>query len=111
TSANATTFTVGQAGTFTVTTTGFPKASIARGGVALPSGVMFVDNGNGTGTLSGTPGPGTGGTYILSFTASNGVPPNAVQNPFTLTVQQPPTAVADGPYTTDANTTFARTTS
>jgi len=111
TSTNATAFTVGQAGTFTVTTTGFPKPSITRGGVALPMGVMFMDNGNGTGTLSGTPGPGTGGNYMLTFTASNGVLPNAVQNPFTLTVQQPPTAVADGPYTMDANTTFSRATS
>src|SRR5262249_18335748 len=88
TSANATTFTVGQFGTFTVTTTGIPTVTtITRGGVALPTGVMFVDNGNGTGTLSGTPGMGTGGTYALSFTASNGVMPNATQN-FTLTVRQ-----------------------
>ena len=64
TSANATTFTVGQAGTtFTVTTSGFPAPSIAIGGVALPGTLSFVDNGDGTGTLSGTPNPGTGGTY------------------------------------------------
>jgi len=50
--------------------------------------VGFVDNGNGTGTLSGTPGAGTAGSYPITFTASNGVPPNAVQN-FTLTVVCP----------------------
>ncbi len=89
TSANATTFTVGQAGTFTVTTIGFPAVTtITNGGVALPSGVTFVNNGNGTGTLSGTPGAGTGGSYAVTFTASNGVSPNAVQN-FTLTVNNP----------------------
>src|SRR5262249_27679803 len=71
TSANSTTFTVGQAGTFTVTTSGSPAPSITRGGAALPSGVTFVDNGNGTGTLSGTPGAGTGGVYALTFTATN----------------------------------------
>jgi len=35
--------------------------------------------------LSGTPATGTGGTYSISFTASNGVGSNAVQS-FTLTV-------------------------
>ena len=38
-----------------------------------------------TGVLSGTPRSGTGGTYNISFTASNGVGSNAVQS-FTLTV-------------------------
>ncbi|HMH52910.1 MAG TPA: putative Ig domain-containing protein [Candidatus Acidoferrum sp.] len=109
TSANTTTFTVGQPGSFTVTTTGFPTPSIAQGG-ALPAGVTFTNNGNGTGTLSGTPAAGSGGVYPLTFTASNGVPPNAVQN-FTLGVNAPPSAVNDGPYLTDANTTFSRATS
>ena len=71
TSANAATFIVGVAGSFTVTTTGFPPPAITRGGVALPAGVTFVDNGNGTGTLSGTPAAGTGGTYAITFIASN----------------------------------------
>ena len=109
TSANSTTFTVGQPGSFTVTTTGFPTPSIGQAG-ALPSGVTFTDNGNGTGTLAGTPASGTGGTYTLTFTASNGVSPNAVQT-FTLGVNAPPTAVNDGPYVVDANTTFSRATS
>jgi subtilisin-like proprotein convertase family protein len=84
TSANATTFTVGSAGTFTVTTTGSSPMTLGEAG-ALPSGVTFVDNGNGTATLSGTPAAGTDGTYNLLFTASNGVSPDATQN-FTLTV-------------------------
>ena len=88
TSANATTFTVGTAGTFTVTTTGFPTAALTSSGT-LPSGVTFVDNGNGTATLSGTPAAGTGGNYSLTFTAANGVLPNATQT-FTLTVDQAP---------------------
>ena len=89
TSANAATFTVGQAGSFTVTTTGFPPPSIARGGVALPAGVSFADNGDGTGTLSGTPDAGTGGTYAITFTATN-VVTSSPQQSFTLTVNQAP---------------------
>ena len=88
TSANSTTFVVGTAGSFSVTTTGLPTPSIARSGT-LPSGVTFTDNGDGTATLAGTPAAGTGGAYPLTFTASNGVGSNAVQN-FTLTVNQAP---------------------
>jgi hypothetical protein len=89
TSANSTTFTVGAAGTLTVTTTGFPKPSLSDGGATLPSGVTFVDNGDGTATLGGTPGAGTGGTYSFTMTASNGVGSNATQS-FTLTVNTAP---------------------
>ncbi len=85
TSANNTSFTEGQAGTFTVTTSGFPAPSLSESG-ALPSGVTFTNNGDGTGALAGTPALGTSGTYLISFTAQNGVTPDATQN-FTLTVQ------------------------
>jgi hypothetical protein len=107
TSASSTTFTVGAAGSFMVTTTGFPVPSIARGGVALPSGVSFVDQGNGTGTLAGTPAAATGGTYAITFTATNSTGSTPPQN-FTLTVSEPPVAIADGPYVTDANTPISR---
>lgn len=89
TSANNASFTLGSAGTFTVTTTGFPASTISMAGAALPGGVSFIDNGNGTGTLSGTAAAGTGGTYNLTFTAANGVLPNATQS-FTLTVTEGP---------------------
>jgi hypothetical protein len=88
TSAATTTFVVGVAGTFAVTATGAPVPSIVRTGSALPSGVTFVDHGNGTGTLSGTPAAGTNGSYALTFTAANGNPPPAVQS-FTLVVGIP----------------------
>ena len=93
TSTNATTFVVGQAGTFTVTSTGVPSAALALGGCTLPAGVTFLDNGNGTGTLAGTPGPGTANTYSCTLTASNGIPPNATQA-FTLTVANAPSQTA-----------------
>ncbi len=47
--------------------------------------MFFLDNKNGTATLAGTSAAGTAGTYPLTFTASNGVLPDATQ-PFTLTV-------------------------
>ena len=89
TSASAATFTVGTAGSFQVTTSGSPAPALVAGGAALPAAVTFTDNGNGTGTLSGTPGAGTGGSYAVTFTASNGTLPNGTQN-FTLTVNQAP---------------------
>jgi hypothetical protein len=89
TSANHTTFAVGSAGTFTVTTTaGFPTATTLTETGALPSGVHFTDNHNGTATLAGTPAAGTGGTYSLTMTATNTV--GHTNQAFTLTVTQPP---------------------
>ncbi|MGC1718915.1 MAG: putative Ig domain-containing protein [Isosphaeraceae bacterium] len=85
TSADDAAFTVGQFGSFTITTTGFtPPATLTETGT-LPTGVTFVDNGNGTATLAGTPQEGTLGTYSLTFTAANGISPSATQS-FTLTV-------------------------
>ena len=82
TSAGNVTFTIGTAGTFTVTATGTPTPTFSLGGDTLPAGVTFDET---TGVLSGTPDAGTGGTYDLTITAQNGVSPDATQN-FTLTV-------------------------
>jgi hypothetical protein len=82
TSASSTAFTEGTAGSFTVTATGTPAPSITEAG-ALPSGVTFN-----AGTLSGT--PSASGVFPITFTAANGVSPNATQN-FTLTVNAPAT--------------------
>ena len=90
TSAAAATLQVGRSGTFTVTATGLPMPTLSLIG-ALPSGVTFVDNGDGTARLSGTPAAGTGGSYPITIKASNGALPDAEQG-FTLTVQAPPTA-------------------
>jgi hypothetical protein len=87
TSANSVTFTAGTAGSFTVTTTGYPAPSLSETGALL--GVTFQDNGNGKATISGIPGPGTGGVYPITITAQNGVSPNATQS-FTLTILQAP---------------------
>lgn len=83
TSAAITTFTVGQPGSFTVTTSARPTASVEQSGV-LPAGVTFAG-----GTLSGTPAASTGGTYPISFRATNGRGSSPVQN-FTLVVNEAP---------------------
>ena len=90
TSAASTTFSAGTPGSFMVTATGFPIPSLSESG-ALPSGVTFTDNHNGTGTLGGT--PGAAGTFPITFTASNGVGSNAMQT-FTLTVNGPTVTVS-----------------
>ena len=108
TSANSTTFTTGAAGSFKVTTTGVPTPTLSESG-KLPSGVTFVDNGNGTATLGGTPAAGSGGTYTLAFTAANGF--SATQS-FTLTVNQAPaiTSTNSTTFTVGTADSFAVTT-
>jgi hypothetical protein len=86
TSGSAATFTTGQAGTFTVSTGGYPTSSLNETG-ALPQGVTFTDNNDGTATLAGTPASATGGSYPFQIIASNDVSPDATQN-FLLTVKQ-----------------------
>jgi hypothetical protein len=111
TSAASTTFTVGSAGSFTVTTTGSPAAALSKTGT-LPSLVTFVDNGDGTATLSGTPAGGTGGDYPITITANNGVSPNATQT-FTLHVHAAPaiTSAASTTFTVGSSGSFTVTTS
>ena len=100
TSSTSATFTVGAAGTFTVTTSGLPPPALTKTG-SFPSAVTFVDNGNGTATIAGTPAAGTGGQYPVTLTAQNGVTPNATQN-FTLIVNQAPA------FTSSNSTTFTQ---
>jgi hypothetical protein len=80
-----------------VTTTGTPAPALSESG-SLPSGVTFLDNGDGTATLAGTPAAGSNGIYPITITASNGVSPDASQS-FTLTVTGPPT-ITSGHSTT-----------
>ena len=76
TSADHTTFAVGTAGTLhRHHDAGHPDGDHADRSRRLPTGVTFTDNGDGTATLAGTPAAGTGGSYPLTFTASNGVNP------------------------------------
>ena len=86
TSADAATFIEGQSSSFTPTATGNPAPTIAEAG-ALPTGVSY----SGT-KLTGTPTE-TGTFSSITFTASNGVAPEAVQD-FTLHVVLPPLLIS-----------------
>jgi large repetitive protein len=86
TSADEAAFVTGAAGSFTVTASGFPAPSFTESG-PLPAGVTLSSGG----VLSGTPAAGTGGSYPITVTASNGVGTPATQS-FTLTVTVPPAA-------------------
>ena len=98
TSAPAATTTGGTAMTpFTVTTTGFPVPALTKTG-ALPAGVTFTDNGDGTATISGVPKATLGGTYTVTITARNDQ--GTVTQTFTLTLNQAPA------ITSHASTTF-----
>ncbi len=103
TSATGASLSVGSAGSFSVTTTGYPTPVLTMTARALPSGVTFVDNGDGTATLSGAPAVTTGGVYALSITAGNGVGSPSVQA-FTLTVDEAPSFSSAGEATFTANT-------
>ncbi|WP_166376057.1 Ig domain-containing protein [Aeromicrobium phragmitis] len=82
TSADTTAFTVTQSGSFAVAATGTPTPVVTATG-ALPAGVTMGADG----VLSGTPESGTAGSYPLTLTADNGVPPVAVQS-FTLVIEK-----------------------
>ena len=88
TSANSTSFAEITPGSFTVTTTGSPTMIYSITSGALPAGLSLN---SATGVISGSPGPGTAGSYPFTLNASNGQAPDATQA-FTLTV----TAVGSG---------------
>ena len=84
TSGNSVTFTVGLPGTFTITSTSSPV--ITKTGV-LSGRVFFTANADGTATIAGTPALGSGGSYPITISASNGIQPDMQQN-FVLTISE-----------------------
>ena len=94
---------VGTASSFTVRSTGYPAPSLALSGV-LPTGLSFVDNGDGTATVSGTPGAGTGGDYPLTVKAVNVAAPSGVTQSLTVSVQQAPAFSSTGGATFQTGT-------
>jgi hypothetical protein len=94
-SAASATFAAGQPASFTVRASSRPRARLTIAGV-LPGGIAFVDRGDGTGTLSGTPGAATTGTFPVTVTASNGFGVPATQA-LTVTVVGVPTPASSSP--------------
>ncbi|QGG96236.1 beta strand repeat-containing protein [Actinomarinicola tropica] len=56
----------------TIGATGHPTPTLTPA-APLPSGLTFVDNGDGTGTLAGTPARGAGGRHEIVIVVDNGV--------------------------------------
>lgn len=110
TSPGAATFIVGTAGSFGVTTSGEPPVTTITRTGTLPAGLAYMDNGDGTAVVSGTAGPGSGGTYAQTLTATNGVGAPAVQT-LTITVQQAPqiTSAASATFIAGTPGTFTIT--
>ena len=106
TSAATATATVGSGFSFTVNTTGAPAPALAEAG-ALPQGLTWTDNHNGTATLAGTPGVGTGGVYKLTVTATNSG--GTATQAFTLTVDQAPSVTSAATATATHGTAFTFT--
>ncbi|WP_170207807.1 beta strand repeat-containing protein [Rarobacter incanus] len=83
-------FRTGTAGSFTVTTSGYPAAAISSAD-QLPAGLTLTDNGDGTATISGT--PTQFGLFIVMLSADNGDFPSASQW-LALTINRAPTVTA-----------------
>ncbi len=88
TSGNAATATVGQAFSFPITMTGTPAPTVRISAGYLPASFHVTNTGNGTATLSGTPGGHTGGAYPITLTATNSS--GTYSQNFTLTIDQAP---------------------
>jgi hypothetical protein len=78
TSPDTAAFTVGQDGSFMVTSSGYPAPELSESG-PLPSGLVFDVQPGGTASITGTPASGSNGVYPITVTASNGVAPDATQ--------------------------------
>ena len=81
-----------------MTTSGSGAIALSKTG-ALPGGVTFTDNGNGTATLAGTPDVGSGGTYPVTITATNNL--GSDHQVFTLTVSGSGNGGGGGPGSSD----------
>ncbi len=106
TSAAAATVGVGTTTTIAVRASGAQTMAVTG---ALPAGMTFADNGDGSATLTGAPAAGTEGSYPLTFSATNGF--GSASQAFTLTVAQRPvvTSPASVTFTQGVAGTFAVT--
>ena len=106
TSGNSANFQATVASTFTVTTTGYPTPSITETG-ALPNGITFHDNGNGTASLGGIAAELSGGVYVITINATN-VAGSATPQTFTITVCNTINVTNPGTTTGTAGSPFSQ---
>ena len=79
TSARAVTLTAGRKGSFTVTTSGFPVATLTRTGTQ-PKGLAFRNLGGGKALISGTPAASAKGrSFVIRITARDSAGSTAAQ--------------------------------
>ena len=97
TSAPGASFPTEIAHSFKVTASGVPTPALSETG-ALPAGVRFTDNGDGTATITGTAALASVGNYQLTITATNRVSTTGTQS-FDLVVPGPPSATINAPGT------------
>jgi len=90
---------------FTVSATGYPLPAINESG-ALPTGLSYLDHGNGTGTISGTPTQGSGGSYPITFTATS--TSGTATQPFTITACNVINVANPATNTATANAAFSQ---
>ncbi|WP_206686882.1 beta strand repeat-containing protein [Microbacterium invictum] len=95
TSAPSATLRLGEADTFTVTTTGYPDAAIIATG--LPAGLTLTDNGDGTATISGV--PISSGMRVATLTAANTSATVTQALAITITERPAITTAALAPFT------------
>ena len=93
-----------------ITARGYTTPALTETG-ALPSGLSFVDNGDGTATIFGTPAAGSGGAYTPTVTATNSL--GSASRTFTLNVHEGPafTSPAGATATTGSAFSFVATAS
>ena len=63
----------GQNLNFNVTATDSQTTHVTMTATGIPSGAAYLDNGNNSGTFNWTPGATQAGTYLLTFTGSDGL--------------------------------------
>ena len=88
----------------TITARGFTTLAVAETGT-LPSGISFADHGDGTASITGTPAPGTSGTYPVTITATN--PQGVASQSITLVVAYAPAITSADTATAQVGNSFS----
>jgi len=80
---------VGGSTTFSINSSDADGDAITLSASGLPDFATFIDNGNGTGSLAGTPDAADAGEYVVTVQASSGSQPLTDSSSFTLSVTSP----------------------